>query len=75
MNLVPLVVHILLYARLCEGLEGYRGKIAIGQHPFEGGKIVAGVKDLVGALGLEPRTYWLKANYSTIELHAHYICN
>ncbi len=33
--------HVLLYLGIREGLKGYRGKIAIGQHPFEGGKIVS----------------------------------
>ncbi len=32
--------HILLYVGLCDGLKEYRADIALGQRPFEGGKIV-----------------------------------
>ncbi len=42
-----ILAHILLYLRLCEGLKNYRTDVAIGQHPFEGGKIVAGVSRFV----------------------------
>ncbi len=36
-----ILLHVLLYVGLCDGLKEYRADIAIGQRPFEGGKIVA----------------------------------